>query len=192
MIITLAGDHGAGKSTYAAHLATQIGLRHVSAGSLFRKLAEEKGLSLEQLGQRALKDPSIDHLIDERTMKEAEKGNVVVDGQLAGWVLKEKADLRIFLMAPDGIRIERIANRDGVSVAEARRQTFAREKLQIERYRIHYGLDVQDRSIYQLVLDTSIGPIGSIQKILLAAADAAIARSHEKRVDSSHSRPPRK
>src|SRR5215831_14709468 len=124
MIINLAGDHGAGKSTYAAHLATQMGLRHVSAGILFRKLAEEKGLSLEQLGQMALKDPSIDRMIDERTMSEAEKGNVVVDGQLAGWVLKEKADLRIFLMAPDEVRVERIANRDGVSLAEARRQTF--------------------------------------------------------------------
>jgi len=43
---------------------------------------------LEEFGQVALKDPSVDRLIDERTMSEAEKGNVVIDGQIAGWVLR--------------------------------------------------------------------------------------------------------
>ncbi len=181
MIITVAGSHGAGKSTYAAHLAKQLGLRHVSAGTLFRKLAEEKGLSLEQLGEKALKDPSIDRTIDERTMLEAERGDVVIDGQLASWVLKDKSDLRIFLTAPDDVRIERIAKRDKVDVREARRQTLSRERVQVERYRVHYGFNVEDRTIYHLVLDTSIGSIESIQKVLLAAAEASMTLHKKKK-----------
>src|SRR5215510_3330761 len=102
MIVTVSGLHGTGKSTYAAHIAKGLGLRHVSAGVLFRRIARERHVSLEVFGKEALEDPSIDRLIDEETMKEAELGDVVIDGQLAGWVLKEKSDLRIYLTAPDG------------------------------------------------------------------------------------------
>jgi cytidylate kinase len=149
-------------------------LRHVSAGMLFRKLAQEKGMSLEELGQIALKDPSIDRMIDERTMTDAEKGDVVIDGQIAGWVLKEIADLRIHLVTPEPIRIQRIAERDHLTVEEARRQTVSREKVQRERYKLHYGFKVEDFSIYQLILDTSIGRIESISRILLDAAKTVI------------------
>ena len=89
MIVTVSGPHGTGKSTYAAQLAKALGLRHVSAGLVFRRLAKERDVSLEEFGKIALKDPAIDRLVDAETMKEAEVGEVVVDGQLAGWVLKE-------------------------------------------------------------------------------------------------------
>ncbi|HZD12206.1 MAG TPA: AAA family ATPase [Candidatus Binatus sp.] len=173
MIITISGYHGTGKTTYAARLAKHEGLRHVSAGALFRKLAKEKGLTLEELGQLALKDPSIDRLIDEKTMAEAEKGNVVIDGQISGWILKEIADLRIYLTTPDNIRIMRIAERDRLSLEEAKRQTINRERVQSERYKLHYGFKVEDRSIYNLILDTSIGPIDQVTRILVDTAEAA-------------------
>lgn len=127
MIITVSGPHGTGKSTYAARLARVLRLRHVSAGMLFRKIAREKNLTIEELGKIALEDPTIDKLIDERTIKEAGKGKVVVDGQLAGWMLKDKADLRIYLTAPESIRLERIAKRDKLELHEAQVQTVQRE-----------------------------------------------------------------
>jgi len=185
MIITVSGYHGTGKTTYAAHLAKEIGLRHVSAGMLFRKLAQEKGMSLEEFGQVALKDPTVDRLIDERTMSEAEKGNVVIDGQIAGWVLKEIADLRIHLITPEPIRIQRIAERDRLTVEEARRQTVTRERVQSERYKLHYGFKVEDFSIYQLILDTSIGPIESISRILVDAAKAVMNGTKRKTAERS-------
>ncbi len=172
MIITVSGPHGTGKSTYAARLASALRVRHVSAGGLFRKIAKERQLSLEELGELALKDPSIDKLVDEKAVAAAEKGNVVLDGQLAGWILREKADLRIYLTAPENVRLERIAKRDELSFAEATAQTKAREAVQSERYKRHYGFNVDDRSIYQFVLDTSIGSIEDISKVLLAAAFA--------------------
>ncbi len=173
MIITVSGPHGTGKSTYAAQLAEALRLRHVSAGVLFRKLAKEKKVSLEELGKLALNDPSIDKLIDERTAREAEGGNVVLDGQLAGWVLRDKADLRIYLMAPETVRLERIAERDKLSLEAARKQTRLREAVQSERYLKHYGFKVEERSIYHLILDTSLGSIEDIAGVLLAAAIAA-------------------
>ena len=169
MIITVSGPHGTGKSTYAARIGTALKIRHISAGLLFRKIAKEKKLSLEELGKKALEDDSIDKLVDERTVIEAEKGNVVIDGQLAGWVLRDKSDLRIFLTAPENVRLQRIATRDKVTLQEAEIQTRQRESIQIERYLRHYGFKVEDRSIYHLVLDTSIGSIEDIAQVLVAA-----------------------
>ncbi len=179
MIITVSGPHGTGKSTYAASLARSLGLRHVSAGVLFRELAKDRNLSLEEFGQLALKDPSIDRLVDEETMKEAENGNVVVDGQLAGWVLKEVADLRIYLTAPEKVRLERIAKRDRVGLEEAHKQTLKRENVQSERYKKHYGLRIEDRSIYHLIIDTSLLPVEDNAKVLLTIALAVKARKGE-------------
>jgi CMP/dCMP kinase len=167
MIITVSGPHGTGKSTYAARLARALRIRHVSAGVLFRKIAKEKNLSLEELGKLALRDASIDRLVDERTIREAKAGDVVVDGQLAGWMLRERADLRIYLTAPESVRLERIAVRDRVSLRVARSQTRQRETVQRERYLHHYGFQVDDVSIYQLVLDTSLGSIRDIEKVLI-------------------------
>jgi cytidylate kinase len=145
----------------------------VSAGTLFRKLADEKKVSLEKFQELAAADPSIDRLVDERTMLEAERGDVVMDGQLAGWVLKEISDLRILLTAPLVVRLERIAARDHISLEEARRQTLHREGVQAARYRKHYGFSVDDWSIYHLILDTSFGSIEDTAQILLAAAITA-------------------
>ncbi len=170
MIVTVSGPHGSGKSTYAAKLAGSLGLRHVSAGLMFRKLADERKISLEKFQELAAADPSIDRFVDERTMVESERGGVVVDGQLAGWVLKEISDLRVLLTAPLVVRLERIAARDHISLEEARRQTLHREGVQAERYRKHYGFSVDDWYIYQLILDTSFGAIEYTAKILLAAA----------------------
>jgi CMP/dCMP kinase len=170
MIITVSGPHGTGKSTYAARLAEALRIRHVSAGALFRRIAKEKRVSLEELGEKALEDSSIDKLVDERTIAEAEKGNVVVDGQLAGWILKDRSDLRICLTAPEAVRLERISTRDKVTLQEARVQTQQRESVQRERYSRHYGFQVEDRSIYHLVLDTSLGSIDDTSKVLVSAA----------------------
>ena len=170
MIITVSGPHGTGKSTYAARLAKALRIQHVSAGTVFRRIAKEKKISLEELGEKALEDPSIDKLVDERTIAEADKGNVVVDGQLAGWILKDRSDLRIYLTAPEDIRLERIAKRDKVGLREARAQTEQRESVQRERYLRHYGFQVEDRSIYHLILDTSLGSIEDTAKVLVSAA----------------------
>ncbi len=176
MIVTVSGLHGTGKSTYAAQLAKGLKLRHVSAGVLFRRIAKDRNISLEDFGNSALEDPTIDRLIDEETMKEAERGDVVIDGQLAGWVLKEKSDLRIYLTAPDDVRLARIARRDGLELDEAKRQTVQRERVQLERYRRHYGLNVEDKSIYHLVLDTSILSIDETAKVLIMTARGVRSR----------------
>jgi cytidylate kinase len=99
----VSGPHGTGKSTYAKALAGALGLRYVCAGELFRELAKERNLSLETFSSLAAKDPAIDKLIDERTKTEAKKGSTIIDAQLGAWMLKDIADVKVLMVAPDEV-----------------------------------------------------------------------------------------
>jgi len=169
VIITMSGPHGTGKSTYAKALAEALGLRYVSAGELFRDLAKQNSLSLEAFSHRAADDPSIDRMLDERTKAEAEKGGVVIDAQLGAWMVKDLADVKILLTAPDEVRFKRIAERDGSDMTHAMRETENRESIQKQRYKKYYGIDVTDLSIYDLKIDTSLYPIEKTKTVVIDA-----------------------
>jgi len=166
-VITVSGPHGTGKSTYARALAEAFQLRYVSAGRLFRELAREKGVSLEVFSKMAAENPAVDNIVDERTRAEAEKGGVVIDAQLGGWMAKELADVKVLIVASDNVRFARIAKRDGIPFEEARKQTLAREAFQRERYERYYGIDVTDLSIYDVKVDTGAYPIEKAKSIII-------------------------
>lgn len=165
LVIAIGGFHGTGKSTYAKALAKTFNLRHVSAGMAFRKLAEQAGLTLEELTEKAAKDRSIDEKIDGMIREEALKGGVVVDGMLAAWMARN-AHIKICLTASDKVRFERIAKRDGVSLEEAERQTLARERAEKERYLRYYGINVEDLTVYDVVFNTELLPVEECVKTL--------------------------
>jgi len=165
LVITIGGLHGTGKSTYARALAEAFGLKHVSAGGAFRRLAESFGLTLQELTEKAAGDRGIDEKVDGMVREEALKGGVVVDGMLSAW-MAENAHVKICLQAPDEVRFKRIAQRDGLSLEEARRLTLEREKAERERYRRYYGIDLGDLSVYDIILNTELLPLKANIKVL--------------------------
>jgi len=175
-VITVGGPHGTGKSTYAKALAAALGLRYVCAGELFREIARERKMSLEALSKVAANDPAIDKMIDERSQAEAKKGSVVIDAQLGAWVVKSLAQVKVLITAPDEVRFRRIANRDGISVAVAKKETLARELIQKIRYKKYYGIDVDDLSIYDLRVDTTLHPIEKTKPILIESVRGLLER----------------
>ena len=166
--ITIGGPHGTGKSTYAKIISKELGIRYVSAGQLFRDLAREKGVTLEELSKEAAEHSEIDQMIDERSTEEAKKGGVVIEGQLAAWMARNTAQVRICLKAPDRVRFTRIAHRDNITHETAKRQTREREQTQRSRYRRYYGIDVDDMSVYNLILDTGNRSVESVSGELLS------------------------
>ena len=48
MLITISGLPGSGKTTVARLVARELGLEHVYAGDIFRRQAEEHGLTLAE------------------------------------------------------------------------------------------------------------------------------------------------
>jgi len=177
LVITVSGPHGTGKSTYARALAEALRLRYLSAGELFRGLAKQEKLSLQALSARAAQDPSIDRMLDERTKAEAKKGGVVIDAQLAPWMAGDLANVKVLLTAPNEIRFKRIAERDHVAIEDARRETEYREAVQQERYKKYYGVNVNDLSIYDITIDTSLQPIEETKKVVIESVRAFLSKS---------------
>lgn len=172
MIIAIGGKHGTGKSTCAKALAEAYGLRYVSAGETFRRIARERGISIGELSKLSEEDPSIDRLVDEKTREEARKGDVVLEGQLAPWLAE--GSLKIYVTAPTKERILRISMRDSLSYEEAERETIRREASEKKRYEEYYGIDVDDLSIYDLIVDTGLFSKEETVKILKEVVDTIL------------------
>jgi len=166
MIIAISGQVASGKTTIAREVARRINHRFVSIGELFRKIAIERGISLMELHKIAESDPSIDRAVDSVCIEEARKGNVVIEGHLAAWILKDIANIRIYLKADLEIRARRLASRDNRVLEEAIEEIRMRERSNRERYMRIYGIDLGDLSIFHLVIDTTHIDMQTVVKII--------------------------
>jgi cytidylate kinase len=173
MLITVSGPPGSGKSTLAAGLADALGYDHVSGGDIFRSLADERGVSLVELNEQAETDDQIDRDLDRRLRSTArDEDDLVLESRLAGWMAGDYADLKLWLDAPLSVRAERIADREDKSVAEAREETETRADSEALRYREYYGIDIADRSIYDLSINTARWDERGVLDLIVAAVDA--------------------
>jgi cytidylate kinase len=93
------------------------------------------------------------------------KPGVVIDATLAGW-MAEDPDIRIFLLTSFEERIRRIADREDISFEEAEKETVAREESEKERFKTYYDVNLEDLSIYDVVLNTELFEIDATARIL--------------------------
>lgn len=169
VVIAISGPHGSGKTTVAKELARRFGLRYICAGELFRKMASERGMSLEEFNRYAEVHPEIDRELDRRTVGEAREGNAVVDARLAGWLVE--ADFKILLTAPLHVRAERISKREGRRIEEVLRETQSREESEARRFLQLYGIDVNDFSVFDLILNTGRLSEEQTKEIIVSAVE---------------------
>ena len=170
LVITVSGLAGSGTTTLCRNLARHYGFKHIYAGLIFRQMAKEMGMTLEEFQEYAELHPEIDREVDRRQVEAAKECNVVIEGRLAGWMVKN-ADLKIWLDAPMMERARRVARREGISVEEAFIQIAEREKGNRKRYLNLYGIDIEDKSIYDLIINTAKWGPGGVFSIVKAAID---------------------
>ncbi|SFG44742.1 cytidylate kinase [Halopelagius inordinatus] len=155
LFITVSGPPGCGATTLCEGLATALDCGLVSGGDIFRTLAEERDMSLSQLIAKADESDEIDRALDRRLRTIAEKWGAankafILESRLAGWLAGNRADLRIWLDAPDEVRVDRTVDREEME-AEMR----VREVSEAGRYESYYGIDVTDQSFYDICLNTA-------------------------------------
>lgn len=173
MLITLSGLPGSGTSTVARSVATRLGLDHLDGGTVFRTLASERGVTLAEFARIAEADDAIDRALDDRLVERARDGDVLLESRLAGWLATRAAlrALRIWIHCDEVERARRVGGRDGHDADEALAHNQEREASERQRYQDFYDIDLQDLSIYDLVIDsTSTPPDAIIEQILEAAA----------------------
>lgn len=172
LLVTVSGPPGSGASTLSRRVAAELGVQRLDGGDLFRELAEERDMSLTQLQARADEEPAIDRRIDERLQRTAEvwgassKG-FVLESRLAGWLAGNRADLRVWVDAPEEVRVSRTRERREMA-AEMR----VREVTEAGRFEAEYGVDLADTSFYDLSLNTGRWAIEDCVDVVLTAIRA--------------------
>ncbi|MEM1507903.1 MAG: cytidylate kinase family protein [Candidatus Bathyarchaeia archaeon] len=166
IVICISGLAGSGKSTVARRIAEHYGLKYYSGGDALRAIAAERGYRIYDRGwweteegmrflEERLRNPDLDRLIDDRMLKWAEEGNVVLDSWTMSWLLKD-ADLKIWLDASEEVRAQRISKRDGISFEEALKRMRERERQTKEIYRALYGFRLgEDLEPFHVILDVN-------------------------------------
>ncbi len=154
MKVAISGPAGSGTSTTAKEVAKRLDLEFIGAGKIFREMAKQKKMSLQEFGEHAEKNPEIDKEIDKKQREiSKKKNNIIIEGRLAGWMAE--ADIKIWLKAPLELRAKRVSKRDNVSKEKALKSIKKREKSEKKRYNEFYDINISNTSIYNLIIDTS-------------------------------------
>lgn len=167
MIVTISGAPGTGTSTLARSLSQELKLRWINSGDLFRKIADEKDISVREMNRLAEKGPEIDYLIDDAQKILAKEGGGIFEGRLSGHLLP--ADLKVLLKAELRTRAERIAKREAKLTEDAMQETRHREESEGRRYKMYYNIDISDFSAYDLIVDSGKFDEAATLAIVLAA-----------------------
>lgn len=186
LFVTVSGPPGCGATSLCTQLAAAMDCPYVSGGDIFRDIAEDRGMSITTLSARAQESDTIDRALDRRLRAIAEKWGAsnkpfVLESRLAGWLAGERADLRIYLDAPDAVRRERISDRE-----ETAAEMSVREVNEAGRYRAYYDLDLDDRTFYDLHINTARWD----QRGVFELVRAAIERYDPERDEGSFETPP--
>lgn len=163
--ITISGRIGAGATTLAKKLSAKLGWKVLEGGDIFEKIHKELGVSQTD----ALKRPDHFDLEYEEKVKKilGEEKHYIIQSHLAGFDgMGIDGVFKIFVACEDSdgndkpeIRIDRLINRDGISVQEAKNEVFEREKQHTEKWRRLYanndpGWAYWNRKYYDLVINT--------------------------------------
>ena len=169
-IIAVSGPHGSGKSTTAQKVAEALNYKYTAAGELFRDMARKENMSLEEYSKIAELQDEIDNYIDNKTIKISHsEDNIVIDAQLGGWMLKDIADMLVYITAPFDVRIERIAQRENKVKEIVEEETKAREESEKGRYQKLYKIDISDLSIYDVIINSEKFNASDCVEIILTA-----------------------
>jgi len=170
LTIAISGKSGCGNTTVSTLLAQRLGLRLINY--TFHTMAQERGLSFEELGRLAERDDQYDLYLDRHQVELASStGGCVLGSRLAIWLLPN-ATLKVYLTASLEERARRIALREGLDPALARTAVEERDNRDRNRYLRLYHLDIDDYRLADLVVDTEKGQPPYVVEVILAALQA--------------------
>ena len=171
--ITIAGDLGSGKSTVANHLISNINYRIESAGLIFRRLAEQHGMTAKEFNQFIESNPKYDNMVDDTIKEMGEKEeNIIFDSRLA-WYFVPKS-FKIYMYVDVDTATERIFNdRDRISesysdMATAKKEIIERRESEVLRYKTFYNIDINNYSNYDFIIDTSHATKDEVNEAVLS------------------------
>jgi CMP/dCMP kinase len=174
LLITVSGPPGSGTTTTAEHVAARLEVDLVPGGEVFRAMAVERGLTLPEFGIYAADHPAVDVELDARLAARAREGRVLIESRLAGWIAHNEklAAVSVYVDCAPEERARRVARRERIPVAQALAENEERQLIERRRYLALYGIDIEDLSIYDLVLDSCELPADELADRIVAGVRA--------------------
>lgn len=167
MRITISGIPGSGKTTVAKELAKRLNLKHYYMGGIRRKLAKEKGMTLDEFNKLGEKDPYTDKIVDDYLVKLGKtEDNFIAEGRTAAYFIPNS--IKIFMDVDLYVGAERILKDIHEKGKQEERNEIAAQNIEEEvkrledrinsdklRYKKYYNIDIFDRKMYDIWIDTS-------------------------------------
>lgn len=169
-LITVSGKIAVGTTTLTKNLVGSIGWKHINIGAIQREHDRKQKFKENEVGALSRTD---DHekkidMITEQLLKTEKE--IIYEGWLTGFFARPYQDiLKVLLICShDDIRVDRVANRESVTVEEAKNWIKQRESENINKWKRLYGNhDFWNPKYFDLVIDTyKTGPLETLEQVL--------------------------
>ncbi|QQG49539.1 MAG: cytidylate kinase family protein [archaeon] len=166
-----------GKTTVSKMVASELSLQMVGGGDVLKEMAAEEGYSTGgedwwdkgegmKFLQERKRSSSFDKEVDERLLKKAKKGDVVITSYPVPWLTGD--GVKVWLSGSVESRAARMAKRDGLSVAECRSVLSVRDTENYKLYKKIYSIEFgKDLGPFDLVVDTDTIDEAQVAEIIL-------------------------
>lgn len=169
-LITVSGKIAVGTSTLTKNLVKSLGWKHTNIGAVQREYDRKNKLHENKAGALSRTDEhenEIDAMTEQMLKVEKE---IIYEAWLAGFFARNHTDiLKVLLICShDDIRVDRVANRDNVTVDQAKNWIKQREEENITKWKKLYGdYNFWDPKYFDLIIDTyEAGPQETLGKVL--------------------------
>jgi CMP/dCMP kinase len=165
--IAISGYSGCGNTTAVHNVGKTLGLNVVNY--TFRDLARDLDVPFEEIQKKAGETKVYDFLTDLSLIRASLQPRAVVGSRLAAWLVD--ADLGVWLHAPLETRAKRIHQREKDSLYESvLYRTLQRDEQNRRRYLQLYGIDINDRSDFDIIINTERLTAEQVSSLIVAAA----------------------
>ena len=186
IVVCISGMAGTGKSTLAKKLAEKYKLTYYSGGDALKELAASEGYNSSSHGwwespeglrflEKREQNHEFDRAVDNKLLEYAQQGCVLLDSWTMPWLLK--TGFKIWLIASEEKRAERIAKRDKLSMEEALKVLKEKEARTRAIYKELYGFTLgEDLEPFDLILDTNNLNAGEVFHTLCRVMDSIVLK----------------
>jgi CMP/dCMP kinase len=173
--IVISGWPAVGKTTIAIELAKEFGLKSYSGGDILKMLAENKGYSTfgedwwdtkeaKRFMQVRKSDPSFDKLVDKKLIDLIRSENVVITSYTLPWLVD--GVIKFWLKGSQENRANRMANRDNISLTEAKNVLRIRDEENKNIYKNLYSFNFgEDLNVFDFCLNTDLLSLPSLIEV---------------------------
>ncbi|MBV6646711.1 MAG: AAA family ATPase [Cyclobacteriaceae bacterium] len=173
MNICISGELGSGKSSVSEALIKQLeGYEIISAGRINRESAEKKNLTTTEFNELLKADKQFDLWLDNQIRDYGQRGDQYIFDARLGWYFVPKS-FKIHLLTRPEVAAERVfgdgsrLNEQYKKVEDALDEIYRRKEAERARFGDFYGVDINDFSNYNLIIDTSDNSIEEISDLVL-------------------------